>query len=85
MGKDLKRKVAKEEKEVAKEEKEVKNTERDASPWTRSRAQGGGPVRLLLWIRRRRPGKDKDPATGTKEKVTPKFQIGVRRQFAVRV
>lgn len=32
MGKDLKRKVAKEEKEVAKEEKEVKNTECDASP-----------------------------------------------------
>lgn len=32
MGKDLKRKVAKEEKEVAKEEKEVKNTERDTSP-----------------------------------------------------
>lgn len=32
MGKDLKRKVAKEEKEVEKEEKVVKNTERDASP-----------------------------------------------------
>lgn len=32
MGKDLKRKVAKEEKEVAKEEKEVKNTECDSSP-----------------------------------------------------
>lgn len=32
MGKDLKRKVAKEEKEVAKEGKEVKNTERDTSP-----------------------------------------------------